>query len=210
MIGSQSDFNEGRKMAQTTSNHSHITRFIHLCIALLIIGQLFSIYAVENKLFTDAVRTGLWSVHKYGGITVFFALFAFWINSFKRHHGTPISELFPWFSVCSLKTLGADCVVYLKQIISFKIPEHTTPSPLASAIHGLGIIIMSVMATTGVHRYIVYEFAIAKTPVIKYISSLHHTFADYAWIYLGIHVSMALVNHIAKKQSLSAMWCLRK
>jgi cytochrome b561 len=197
-------------MTQHSSKHTFKTRLTHLLIAVLIIGQLFSIYAIEEKFFTAPIRTFLWSVHKYGGITVFFVLFSFWIHILKRHQGTSITELFPWVSLTALKNLIKDIIVYFKQMIQFKIPEHTTPSPLASAIHGVGIIIMSIMATTGVHRYIVYEFSITKTPLIKYISSLHHVFADYAWIYLGLHVSVALINHLFNKQKLSAMWCLRK
>ena len=51
-------------MTQTTGKHTYLTRILHCAFALLIIGQLLSIYIVDNKLFTDSIRTGLWFVHK--------------------------------------------------------------------------------------------------------------------------------------------------
>ncbi len=193
-----------------TSKHSYKTRCLHAIIASLIIVQLYSIYAIENRFFTKPIREFLFSVHKYGGITAFIAVLLFWSVIMTRSQGTSVKELFPFLSLTALKNLKNDAIYYFKNIIKFKIPDHHTPSPLASCIHGIGIIIMSVMAITGVHRYIVYEFAITKTPIIKFVTSLHHVFADYAWIYLGLHVSMALINHFAKKQRLSQMWSLKK
>jgi cytochrome b561 len=192
------------------TKHNHKTRLLHAIIAILVIIQLYSIYAVENKFYNDPIRTVLWNFHKYGGLVAFVALFSFWIVILTRSGGTSVTELFPWVSLRALKNLCYDIFHYIKSIMQFKIPEHTNPSPLASAIHGLGIIIMSVMAISGVNRYVVYEFSITKTPLIKYISGLHHTFADYAWIYLGIHVFVALINHIFKKQKLSSMWQFKK
>ena len=193
-----------------TTKHNHTTRLLHATIAILVMTQLYSIYAVENKFFNDPIRTVLWNVHKYGGLIAFVALLSFWIVILKRRQGTSMTELFPWVSISALKKLLNDVFYYIKNITQFKIPEHRNPSPLASSIHGMGIIIMSVMAISGVNRYIVYEFSITKTPFIKYISGLHHTFADYAWIYLGLHVLVALINHIFKKQRLYTMWSLKK
>ena len=193
-----------------TTKHTYKTRLLHSVMACLIIIQLYSIYAIDNRFFTKPIRGVLFSVHKYGGIAVFCTLFLFWIVILTRRQGTSVKELFPWVSFTALRNLINDILYYLKSASQFKIPEHRNPSPLASAIHGAGIIIMSVMAISGVHRYIVYEFAITKTPLIKAVTSLHGIFADYAWIYLGLHASIAVINHIAKKQRLSQMWSLKK
>jgi cytochrome b561 len=195
-------------MSQT--KHTYKTRLLHSMIAVLITVQLYTIYALDNRFFTKPIRSFLFSVHTYSGIVAFCTLLLFWIVIITRRQGTSFKELFPWVSISALKNLFDDCVYYLKSLCHFKIPEHRTPAPLASAIHGLGIIIMSIMAITGVHRYIVYQFAITKTPLIKAITSLHGVFGDYAWIYLGVHASIALINHIAKKQKLSAMWSFKK
>jgi cytochrome b561 len=168
------------------NKHSYYTRLTHFLIAILVIGQLFSIYIVENRLLTDPIRTFLWSVHKYGGLVAFAVLLFFIIYAFKRRHGTPVIELFPWVSLNALKNLKDDIIIYIKQIIQLKVPEHHNPSPFASAIHGLGIIIMFMMATTGVFRFVVYQMEIEKTPFVKFVYSLHHLFADYAWIYIFI------------------------
>ena len=192
------------------TKHIYKTRLLHSIFAILIIIQLFSIYAIDNRFFTKPIRTFLFDIHKYGGLVTFAVLFLFWIFAFKRHQGTPVSELFPWLSRKALCDLLSDIIHHMKSILKFEMPVHTNPAPLASAIHGLGVIIMSVMATTGVHRFIVYQFSIEKTPIIKFFSGLHHVFADYAWIYLILHVSVAIINHISKRQALSEMWCLKK
>lgn len=190
--------------------HTYKTRLLHCVIAVLITVQLYTIYALDNRFFTKPIRSFLFSVHTYSGIVVFCALFLFWIVIMTRQQGTSVKELFPWVSVSALKNVFHDCGYYITSLRHFKIPEHRTPAPLASAIHGIGIIIMSVMAISGVHRYLVYQLSITKTPLIKAITSLHGVFGDYAWIYLSIHASIALLNHIAKKQNLSAMWSFKK
>ncbi|MFT6084697.1 MAG: cytochrome b561 [Dasania sp.] len=192
------------------SHHTLKTRLLHSIIALLIIVQLATIFFIDNQFFSKSISTNLFAIHKYSGITSFVILFLFWVTLFKRHQGTSVQKLFPWFSLSALKNFKDAFTQSLSLAWQRKMPNHAITSPLSSAFHGLGIIIMSIMATTGVFRFIVYEYAITKTPLVEFIRSLHHVFGDYAWIYLGIHAAMALINHITRTQKLSDMWSFKK
>jgi hypothetical protein len=69
--------------------------------------------------------------------------------------------------------------------------------PFASAIHGLGLIIASVMALSGVVGY----FVASARPVLQ----VHETEAPLMWAYLVGHVAIALFHELRGERIIAAM-----
>lgn len=188
--------------------HSFITRLFHLLIAVLVIAQV-TISQFMTAPGRNREEDLLFEIHEYTGITAFFLIFGFWTYTFIRHQGTRPGLLFPWFSGRALSALTADTKQHLQALLKFRVPEHVRDAPLASAFHGIGILLIVVMASTGVTWYVGMQFGDMAQSFAKAAKEVHEVFSTLVWIYLIGHVSVALINQFAGKQLLSDMWSLR-
>ena len=74
----------------------------------------------------------------------------------------------------------------------------TEESPLASAIHGLGLLIATAMALTGAVGYFF--------PAARFLLGIHETIAPIMWAYLIGHVGLALLHQLAGHRILQRMF----
>ena len=189
--------------------HGRKTRLLHMSIALLVIAQV----TTSEFMITpgkERVEDILFEIHEYTGIATFFLVFGFWIYTLIRAGGTSPALLFPWFSASRRAAFWADTKHYFKVLSTFGIPEHVRNGPLASAIHGLGIVLIAAMASTGVAWFIAIQLGDTAKWWGDAAKETHEIFSNLVWVYLIGHAGIALVNQFAGKQPLSDMWSLRK
>ncbi|MEC9196718.1 MAG: cytochrome b/b6 domain-containing protein [Pseudomonadota bacterium] len=194
----------------TTSvpRHSGLTRLAHGALALAIITQLASSqFMIPEE--PGKVANSAFEVHEYGGLAAFAFMLVFWLALTTRQFGTAPATLFPWFSGDRLSALWADTKSHAASIMRLKVPPYEPASALAGAIHGLGLIIATLMAASGT----LYYFVNAGDPdgggLVALAMNVHRTFGNLAWAYLILHATTGVIYHYASDMSLRDMWSVR-
>lgn len=179
--------------------HSRFTRILHAATAVAVIWQLgLSLILVPPD---EAPILGLpMRLHEYGGAVAMGVLVLFWLNALLRRTGTGLGALVPWTSPARLAALWSDIRAHLAAILRLQSPTYAADSPLASAVHGLGLILMTGMAASGLAWWL--GPASLTEPAIQ----LHVLFGTFVWVYLIGHAAMGLFHHVRRDASLGAMW----
>jgi Prokaryotic cytochrome b561 len=189
-----------------TNTHSGTTRLIHAGLAGAVIVQLAS----SQIMNPDGAGNTAFVVHQYAGLAAFGFVIAFWVNSMARRLGTPLGLMIPWLSGARLRALGGDVMRHLSALTRLRLPPHDGAQPLASAVHGLGLLLMTAMAASGV----VYYFLNTGDPdaggVTGLTMTVHRALATLVWIYLIGHAAMAVLAHLGGLLPLGRMWSLRR
>lgn len=83
------------------------------------------------------------------------------------------------------------------------MPEHGPEAPLASAIHGLGLCLVTVIAGTGAF----YLLSGANSPEASgWIMCAHTSLGNLVWAYLIGHAAMAVLAHLLISFDIREMW----
>jgi cytochrome b561 len=191
------------------ATHTRITRLLHMAIALLVIAQLAS-SEFMTKPGKDRVEDTLFEIHEYAGIAVFILILGLCLNVLVRARGTETDLLFPWFSGDRRKAVWADVRAHVRAASHFRLPAHAERSPLASAVHGLGILLILAMAGTGVAWFIANQVGDSARAWGGAARETHEFLSNLVWAYLIGHAGLASLNQVTGRQRLSEMWSLAK
>ncbi len=189
-------------------NHTRATRVMHAGLALAVIIQLLSSLVFkapsprhEGNFFFE--------VHEYGGLAAFGFVVLFWLTVVVRSKGTPLGLLFPWFSRSRLADLWADLKKHLTCLSKFRLPGVVRESPLAAAVHGLGLLLILAMATSGTVYYFINNGDPDAGGLVGVVMFVHLTLSNLAWAYLIGHAGLAVVHHMLNEMDLREMWALK-
>ncbi len=185
--------------------HSMATRAVHAGLALAIATQLVTSLILRPDEGGDAGNFAF-QMHEYSGLAAFGFVAAFWIVMTFRRRGTPMAMLFPWFRRDRLGLLWQDVLRHARALTHLRLPPANTHDPLASAVHGLGLALMSIMALSGTIYYFVNTGDPDAGGVVGVTMTLHRTFANIVWVYLIGHAGLAVIQHVANDHPLAAMW----
>ncbi|WP_037514696.1 cytochrome b/b6 domain-containing protein [Sphingobium xenophagum] len=176
--------------------HSTLTKLLHLLIAAALIHQLFiSLIMVVPE--TNRPGDSYFELHEWVGVLTLWLLVIFWIWTLVRRGETRFAMLFPWFSATRRSAFWADLKAHLASLARGGGPL-TEESPLASAVHGLGLLIATAMALTGAVGYFF--------PAASLLLEVHMTIAPVMWAYLTGHVGVALLHQMAGHRILQRMF----
>ena len=191
----------------TVYKHAFATRLIHAGLALAIIVQLLTSLPMEPP---EPDRAGNWyfQVHQYSGLLALAFVFAFWVVLAIRSKGTELGALFPWFSGARLRALRSDARTQFAALLSRRLPAHDPHAALPSAVHGLGVLLMSAMAISGTIYYFINSGDPDAGGAVGAVMFVHRTLANLVWAYLIGHAGLALVHHYAHDTGLGEMWSL--
>ncbi len=175
------------------------TRVLHLLLLLAVLHQLISSQFISRPLPGEAPST-LYSLHEYIGIASLGVVFAFWLWTLLRHGETKLAKLVPWLSGRGIMAVIRDGGGQFKAIRHGKVPEESEGA-LASAVHGMGLLVVSAMAVTGT----VYFFA-RGSGMAHYALEMHSLLANLVWAYLIGHASVAVLHHLLGSEILRRMF----
>lgn len=183
--------------------HAFATRLLHMGVALAVIWQLGVSLIMQGP---RGARPGdvFFTTHSYVGLAAMAVIVLFWANVMVRRIGTDRGALFPWFSAERCAALWADTRAHLAALTRLRLPHYVESSALASAVHGLGLLLMTLMAGTGTLWWFTAPSAAAEI-----FETVHRLFANLAWAYLIGHAGLAIVHHLRGDAPLSEMWSLR-
>jgi len=177
-------------------NYDRLTRFLHLLIACGITIQMaLSLVMIHPK--PDREANFFYEIHEILGVALLGVLVAHWAWSMVRRGTTPAGHLFPWFSRKRLQAIKVDARSYVEHLIRFSLPAAAAPSPLAGAIQGIGLLIATLLASSGV---IIFTYAIEGQKMVGWlhmVKEVHEAFAPILWGYLVLHVGVVMLHQLA-------------
>ncbi|MCT4373046.1 cytochrome b/b6 domain-containing protein [Yangia mangrovi] len=189
---------------EITTRHTRLTRLLHGPLALAVVVQLGSSLAMIPER-ADRPGNGLFELQESIGIASMALVLAFWLWSLSRRRGTPPGALFPWLSGPRLRALKVDVLRHFGELRRLRVPAHHPDAPLASAIHGLGLCLVTFMAASGT----LYLLSGATSPRDAGLTmELHEAFGSLVWVYLIGHAGMGVLQHLATEFDLRSMWSL--
>lgn len=165
------------------------TRLLHATLLLAVCWQLIGSNFIERP---RATRPGnaMYEWHEVVGLATLGVVLAFWVWSWVRRRETPLAALFPWFSARRLRAVGDDLARHLVELRQFRLPGGEAETPLASAVHGLGLLGALAMGATGAW---LYTLAVPTGVVLD----VHKLVANLMWAYLIGHAALAILHQIA-------------
>lgn len=191
------------------SKHGFPTRLVHIGLALTIIANL-AISLVMEEPHRDQAGDLFFQLHRFVGIAAFFLSVAFWLVIFLRKRGTALGLIFPWFSSARLRALKADIKAHFNAALKFRLPAFEQDGALSSAVHGLGLLLMTLMALTGAIFGISMQLNSTDATFVRTAIEMHEIFANLVWAYLIAHLLMAILHQYLSHMNISEMWSLRR
>ena len=189
--------------------HALSTRLVHAGLALSICSQLATSLIMQGPTDTT-VGDAMFQLHRYSGFAALAFAMLFWMTLTFRRRGTASLALFPWFSRERRRAFATDLLNHLRTAVRGRLPAYEETGPLASAIHGLGLLLMTAMAVSGgVYAAQVWAGLQSPEPDGSLAMTVHLALANLVWVYLIAHAGMATIHHFARSASLARMWRLR-
>jgi hypothetical protein len=149
-------------------------------------------------------------LHEWMGVAAFAVLALFWVWTLLRHRSeTPLSRLIPWFSAARFRAVLIDAKRMAGRLFALRAPDDSADhadGALASAVHGLGLLVASVMAASGASYFFFFE----GTSIGAAVLGLHKLFANLMWAYLIGHASLAMLHAVLGDDILARMFWLRR
>jgi len=197
------------KKTDTLEKHTFATRIFHLLLALVVIVQLLTSLAMHMP---KQGRPGdtLFELHQFSGLTALVLSFGFWLVLAGRRRGTEVGQLWPWFVPARRIALIADARRHWDAVKSLRLPTYDVKAALPSAVHGLGLLLMTMMAATGTIYYVALLTEATGIWVFGLVLEIHQLLANFAWAYLVGHTGLALVHHFTGNLPINVMWSLRR
>ena len=195
--------------AATWKKHTLATRTAHAALATAIVLQLASSQFMQGPRRTTP---GDWlcTVHEYVGLFALVAALGFWVAVAMRRRGTSAALLFPWLSGARIAAVWADIKTHVRSLMKFRLPAYEDDAPLASAVHGLGLLLMTFMAVTGTIYFIGEYLGTTTSSFVHLDKEAHELMANLVWAYLIGHAALAILHHYLSNLSLGEMWSLRR
>lgn len=188
--------------------HALSTRIVHAGLALSICSQLATSLIMQGPTDTTA-GDAMFQLHRYSGFAALAFAVLFWITLTFRRRGTAPTALFPWFSDERRRAFATDVGNHLRSLLHGRLPAYEETGPLASAVHGLGLLLMTAMAVSGgIYAAQVWAGLRSPEPDGSLAMTVHFVLANLVWAYLIAHAGMATIHHFAKSAPLGKMWRL--
>ncbi len=188
--------------ADHTLPRSNTTRVMHLLLLLVVVNQLVSNQFMERPLPGDPPAL-IYVQHEYVGLAGLALMAAFWVWTLVRRGETRLVRLLPWFSPSALRDVAADAGAQFRRLARLRAPDDSDGA-LASAVHGLGLLVVSAMTLSGGIYYVALG-----SPLARNAMSVHKLFANLMYAYIIAHASLAVLHHLLGSDIFSRMFWTR-
>ncbi|MBF0629017.1 MAG: cytochrome b/b6 domain-containing protein [Magnetococcales bacterium] len=185
-------------------SYDRLTRLLHLFIATTILAQLMgSLLMIQPK----PGRPGdtFYAMHEIGGQVILGLLLAHWIWCLIRAGTVPFPQVFPWFSRQRCQAVHADLKHHLQLARQWRLPDSREPTPLASAVQGIGLSVATLLGVSGLLLDGNLENPQAMTGWLHTVKEGHEVLGNLLWLYLALHAGMAILHQLTGHGGLRAM-----
>jgi cytochrome b561 len=188
-----------------STTRSHATRLLHLTLLLIVLHQLISSTVMERPM-PDDKPAWPYALHQQIGLVGLGVIALFWLWTLVRSPAeTPVAKLLPWASPTRVKAVFADAARLLRTLLSLRAPPRDLDA-LASAVHGLGLLVASALALSGAAWLLFF----AGTPYGRMAMGVHKLSANLMWAYLIGHALVAVLHHALGDDIFSRMFWVKR
>lgn len=182
----------------TATRRTLPTKLLHAALLLSVLWQLGASGLVERP---RAGQPGdfFYEVHQIVGLTTLGLVLAFWLWSVARRRETPLMALFPWFSRRRRSAVLTDVEVHWARLRQRRLPVGDAETPLASSIHGLGLLTALGMGATGAWLY-------TQSVPAGLGLDVHKALANLMWAYVVGHAGLAVLHQVTGHPVLQRMF----
>lgn len=174
-----------------TFRYSRPLRAMHGLIAVAIVAQMILTLVMDHPSAKRPMRVpgaAYFQWHEWVGLATFAVLAVNWLYRVVKWKREGQGRLFPWVTREGLVALGGELRDFLR--LNWKaIPAE---GALAGTVHGLGLLLATALAVTGVMLYIVLWPANVVTPLANQLMYVHQLLGPAMWTYLAGHGAMAV------------------
>lgn len=182
------------------------TRWLHGLIAIGIIGQLALSQLMTGPDHLDTATTlqkNTLELHEWLGLATVALMLAHWLWLFLPNSDVHLSKLFPW-NKAGRSAVWKD-ISYLNK--NKQLPPLGAHGGLSGMVHGLGFLVASMMALSGLGIYLVLDFGGGpESHFFEPLATVHALFANLMWAYLIAHVLMAAWHEYKGERLISKMF----
>lgn len=187
------------------THHSGPTRFLHGALALAIGVQLITGLIMQAPTVRHS-GNGFFTIHKDSDILIGALALAFWLVIATRRSGTEAGLLFPWLKADRRAAFFADTRRHLAAWRRGHLADFQTAAPMAAAVHGFGLVLVTAMAATGFGHLIASIDGASATPFGEWLRWLHGLTVRMVWLFVIGHGLTALLHHYADDLDLRSIW----
>lgn len=187
------------------SYHSGPTRFLHGALTIAVGVQLVAGLIMQAPSARHA-GNGFFTLHKESDLLIGALALTFWVVVATRRSGTEAGLMFPWFNARRRAPLAADLRRHCAALRHGHLAGFQPAAPLAAASHGLGLVLITIMAATGIGHLIAATDGAPPTSFGEWLRWLHGLTSILAWLFLIGHGLVALLHHYAGEQDLQGIW----
>jgi cytochrome b561 len=185
------------------------TRLLHLLTAIGISLQLIVSEIMEEP-ESDHPADIFYNFHEYFGLVLLVILVAYWFWVAIRKNEASFTQLFPWFFQSRYQSILLDVQRYAKSMLSLGLPDNNSPSPLAKAVQGAGLVVALMLGASGLLIFLYAPPDGEMRGWLHLVEEIHEAFGSLLWVYLIAHLSMALLHQMAGHSRIRYMFLFWK
>lgn len=144
-------------------------------------------------------ENGFYEVHEFVGLATLSLVVAFWIWTALRRRETSLPALLPWFSMTHRNAVWTDVEKHWVHVKQFSLPSGSTETPLASGVHGLGLLTALAMGVSGA---LLFTQDMPGGLTLEF----HKTVSTLMWAYVVGHAATAVLHELAGRRVFRRMF----
>jgi len=176
--------------------YEKITRILHWGFALLIPLQLLSEELMKRPKpgrIRDDMQIFFFEMHELIGYIAFCLVVARLVWGLFSSEASWM-RLYPYFSKTGRELLMYELKHEVPGWFKGKLPNPSRERCMASAVHGLGLLLVTAMGFTGVMMGLGMEESGLMTGMIHEAKEIHEMLGELLWIYIFAHVGMTALH----------------
>jgi len=196
-------------MPHISIRFSRGVRVLHLSMTLGVLLQLVSEQLMEVPKPGETIQPMealFLTLHEWNGFVVLGI--AFFYLMYLANDGDEWKRLFPWLGVDGCKGLWREIRTDIPGWIQGRLRPPTEAHYLAGTVHGMSILLMIGLGSTGILIFMGLESSGEMSEDIRLLRNLHANLGTLMWIYLFGHAGMGLLHQLKGHHVLEQMFSL--
>jgi cytochrome b561 len=194
--------------------YDRVTKLLHIGIALAVLTQLACSEFMRHphphpKHVRTALEAGMYEVHEWVGIAAFALVVLRIIWGFVGPEKRSWARLFPWFSSDGRAEMARQLREEVPGWFMGRISDDPN-SALAGSIHGLGLLTVLGMASTGLFIFLTMGEDGTVDSLTHTVMEIHaDVLGNLIWAYVIGHVGMAMIHKLLGHDLVREMFTLK-
>ncbi len=190
--------------------YNQVTRLLHWGFALLIPLQLLSEELMKRPKpgrVRDDLQVFFFEMHEWIGMTVLTLVLLRLVWGLMSAESSWM-RLYPYFSTAGRKLLAYELKNEVPNWFKGNLPNPSHERCMASAVHGLGLLLVLAMGLTGAVMLYGMQDSGKMLGWVHEAKEVHEMLGSLLWVYLIAHVGMTLMHMLLGHTMLKRIFCI--